>query len=119
MGLLVAIADNAKAIGAVVTCCTGIGTGYVFLDGPIPASKAFVIAETQSVKRDMIDSRLETNDVRRHLLRKEKLDRTLDLEKEHPANVRAIIRDRLEWIEAELDMLNKARDDLRKERGLR
>ena len=36
------IADNIKTIGACITAVTACGTGYVFLDGPIPATKQYV-----------------------------------------------------------------------------
>lgn len=118
MSLLATIADNAKSIGAVITCCTGLAGGAAYFE-VVPATRSYVTAYTQSVKRDLIDSRLETNDVRRQLLRKEKFDRTLELEKEQQPNVRMILRERLEWIEGELDSISKAREELRKERAVK
>lgn len=118
MSLFTTIAENAKAIGAVVTCCTGVAGGAAYFE-MVPATRSYVMAETLSVKRDLIDSRLETNDVRRQLLRKEKFDRTLELEKEQQPNVRLILRERLEWIEGELDTIGKAREELRKERAVK
>lgn len=114
--MLQVIVDNIKMIGACVTGITACGTGYVYLDGPVPASKHWVISETQTLKRDIIDNRLQTNTVQRQLLRKEQFDRKLDIEKAPDHNVKAILQQRLENIIDELDNVEREREDLIKEK---
>lgn len=117
--MLQAIVDNAKRIGAVVTCCTGIGGGYIYFDGPVPATKQYVVAETQSLKGRVIDNQLQLNTVQRNLLRKEKFDRDIEVQKDPTSPVRHIIQQRLEQITDELENIEKEREELRKEKALK
>ena len=64
------IVDNLKVIGSCVTGIVACVSGYVYFDGPVPASRQYVIAEAQAIKKDLIDNRLQINTVQRNLLRK-------------------------------------------------
>ena len=64
----------------------------------------------------MIDSQLQTNTVQRNLLRKEKFDRDIEMQKNPDSPVRSIIQQRIEQINDELDGVEKEREELRKEK---
>lgn len=113
--------DNIKTILGIIGACvaglTGCAGGYVALDGPIPASKQYVIAENLRVERRAIDTQLQVNTVQRNLLRKERFDRDIELQKEPPPMVRSILNQRIDQIKDELDNIEKEREELRKEKA--
>lgn len=114
------IIDNIKTIGICIGTITACGTGYVALDGPVPVSRQYVVAETQQLKQTLgtrvIDNQLQLNTVQRNLLRKEKFDRDLELQKEPTPSVRSILQQRRDQIDDELDNIEKEREELRKEK---
>lgn len=114
--MLTAIVDNIKTIGTCVSAVGAVCGGYLYLDGPVPASRSYVLAETQSLKGRVIDNQLQLNIVQRNLLRKEKLDRDIELQKNPDPAVRSILNQRLEQITDELDAIERERDELRKEK---
>lgn len=114
--MLTVIADHIKTIGVCVSAITACGTGYIYLDGPVPATKQYVVAETQSLKGRVIDNQLQLNTVQRNLLRKEKFDRDIELQRNPETPVRAILQQRIEQISDELDVVEKEREELRKEK---
>ena len=116
--MLAGIIDNIKAIGVCIGAVTACGTGYVALDGPIPASKAYVVAQNEGLRSRVIDNQLQLNTVQRNLLRKEKFDREYELQKDTtaPPQVRSILKNRVDQIEDELDTIEKEREALRKEK---
>lgn len=115
--MLAGIVDNIKAIGVCLGTLGACGTGYVALDGPVPATKNYVIAETQGLKSRVIDNQLQLNTVQRNLLRKEKFDRDIELTKDPASPVRSILQQRLDQIHDELDNIEKEREELRKEKA--
>lgn len=114
--MIQAIVENIKTIGACVTGVTACLGGYVYLDGPVPASKQYVIAETQTLKKDVIEGRLQLNTVQKNLLRKEKFDRELDLQKVQDPQFRQVLQQRHEQIADELDNIEKEREKLLEEK---
>lgn len=114
--MFAAIAENIKTIGVCVSAVTACGTGYVYLDMPIPASKSYVIAETFSLKSRLIESQLQTNTMQRNFMRKEKFDREIELQKNPEPTVRSILQNRLDAVNDELESVNKERENLQKER---
>lgn len=114
--MIQSVIDNLKTIGACVSALVACAGGYVYFDGPVPASRQYVIAEAQAIKKDLIDNRLQINTVQRSLLRKEKFDRELDLQKVQEQNVRSILHQRIEQIGDELDNVDRERDELVKEK---
>ena len=114
--MLAGIIDNIKAIGVCIGAITACGTGYVALDGPIPASKAYVVAQNEGLRSRVIDNQLQLNTVQRNLLRKEKFDRDIELTKDPASPVRSILQQRLDQIHDELDNIEKEREELRKEK---
>lgn len=110
------IVENIKTIGACITGITACATGYVYLDGPIPASTRYVANETQTIKRDVIEGRLQLNTVQKNLLRKEKFDRELDLQKVNDPQFRSILQQRHDQIGDELDNIEKEREKLLEEK---
>lgn len=114
MSILTTLMENIKVIGGCAGGLVALGGGYIALDGPIPATRQWTMVEVRETKKDITDGRLEINDVKRQLLRKEKFDRTLELEKTTSEREKALLRERLEWIEGQLDEVTKAREELRK-----
>lgn len=110
-------AENIKTIGACVSAVGAVCGGYVYLDGPVPATRQYVVAETQSLKGRVIDNQLQLNTVQRNLLRKEKFDRDIELQKNPDSPVRTILQQRLDQINDELDGVEKDREELRKEKA--
>jgi hypothetical protein len=110
------ILEYAPKIGAILTCCGTLGGGYVYLDGPLPASRNYVLALEQGLKMRVIDSQLQANSIERRLLRKEKFDRTLEIEKSEDPNVRNILRGRLDQIADEEEAANRERQSLEREK---
>jgi len=111
------IVENARSIGAVLACCTALGSGYVYVDGPIPATKQYVIAQTRSLSSAVIDNQLQTNGIERRLLRKERFDRGLELEKAQEPHVRSILQQRVQQIDDDLDTVTKERHKLEAEKA--
>lgn len=114
MSILTSIMENIKVIGGCVGGFAALCGAYVAADGPIPASKQWTLAEVSTTRKDVTEGRLEINEVRRQLLRKEKFDRTMEYEKSSSTSERQLLRERLDWIEGELEKVNKAREDLKK-----
>ena len=115
--MIQAIVDNLKAIGVCIGAITACGTGYVALDGPIPATKSYVITQNEGLKSRVIDNQLQLNTVQRNLLRKEKFDRDIEITKEPNSPVRHILQQRLDQISDDLDNIEKERDELRREKA--
>lgn len=114
MSFLTTIMENIKLIGGCVAGVAAVCGGYVAIDGPIPASRQWTIAEVRETKKDITDGRLEINDVKRQLLKKERFDRSLELERAASEREKALLRERLEWIDGQLDEVTNAREELRK-----
>lgn len=114
--MLSSIIENIKTVTACVSAIGAACGGYIYLDGPIPATKQYVIAETLTIKKDLIDNRLQLNTVQRNLLRKEKFDRDLDLQKVQEPAIRQILQQRTDQISDELEAIEKERDELQKEK---
>lgn len=112
-----AIIENIKAIGVCIGAITACGGGYVAMDGPIPASRQYVVAQNEGLRGRVIDNQLQLNTVQRNLLRKEKFDRDIELTKDPASPVRSILQQRLDQIHDELDNIEKERDELRKEKA--
>lgn len=113
------IADSAKSIGAVFACCGTLGTAYVGAGGPVPASSSWVQAEVKrlegsakDLQNDVVDGRLQTNSIERRLLRKEKIDRNLELGRETETRTRSILQNRLDQIEEDLEENGRERQRL-------
>lgn len=113
------IVDNVKLVGSCATGVTAICGGYIYMEGPIPATKGYVIAQTEALKYGVIERGLEINDIKRQLLRKEKFDRSIELERTQEPNVKRLIQERLDSVNDDLDRVDKAREDLRKEKAAR
>ena len=120
------VAENLKLLGTSVVGVMGISAGYVAIDGPIPASTKFVLAQSELHKTQnkelnvrVIDQQLQLNMVQRNLLRKEKFDRELELSRDVAGPVRSILQQRKDQIEDELDTIEKEREVLRKEKAAR
>ena len=111
------IIDNAKVIGGCVTAIGAVCGGYVAIDGPIPASRQYVVTQNEGLRSRVIDNQLQLNTVQRNLLRKEKLDRDIELTRDPQSPVRSILQQRLDQIHDELDNIEKEREDLRKEKA--
>lgn len=111
------IVDTLKVVGTCVPIAGAVCGGYVYLDGPIPATKQYVVAETQSLKGRVIDNQLQLNTVQRNLLRKEKFDRDIEIQKDPNSPVRHILQQRVDQITDELDNIEKEREELRKEKA--
>lgn len=124
--MLQAITEHAKGIGAVLTCCTGLAGGYVYMDGPVPATRSYVIAQigelrtmNERLNGRVIDQQLQLNTVQRNLLRKEKFDRDVEISRDPLSSVRGILEQRRDQIVDELDNIEKEREVLRKERAIK
>lgn len=121
--MFAAIVDNIKAIGGCVTAFGALCGGYVALDGPIPTSAkyveqrvAYVLAENKKIESRVIDNQLQLNTVQRNLLRKEKFDRNLEIQKDPPPAVHSILKNRIDQIDDDLETIEKEREELRKEK---
>ena len=111
------IVENIKTIGLCISAITTCGAGYVYLDMPVPVSKNYVIAENLTLKSRLIDSQLQTNTMQRNLYRKEKFDREIELQKNPELSVRSILQSRLDAINDDLEVVNKERENLQKEKA--
>jgi hypothetical protein len=108
------VTDHLKTIGSCVTAIGAVAGGYVYLDGPIPATRQYVITETKTIKQELVDTRLQLNTTQRNLFRKEQVDRQIDIQKTEDANVKRLLQERLDTVKDELDRLESERDDLKK-----
>lgn len=106
----------ARNFSAVCAACGAVAGGYVYLDMPLPATKSYVIAQNRELRSEVIDGRLQTNGIQRQLLRKEKFDRVLDVQKAENPNVRSVLQGRLDQIEDELSVVNAERERLEAEK---
>lgn len=110
------LVDNIKLIG---TCMSGLAAvcgGYVALDGPLPASKKWVIAQSDQLKSRLIDGSLQTNKLETYLLRKEKTDREIQVQQEQNPQVRGIYQNRLDTVNDDLGNAAKQKTDLENEK---
>lgn len=115
--MIQSLLDNAKVIGGCVTAVGAMCGGYIAIDGPVPATKHYVITQNEGLKSRVIDNQLQLNTVQRNLLRKEKFDRDIELTRDPASPVRSILQQRLDQIHDELDNIEKEREDLRKEKA--
>lgn len=115
--MFTAIIENIKLVGVCASALTACGGGYVYFDLPTPASKQYVIAQNSEIKSRLIDSQLQTNTMQRNLLRKEKFDRDIEIQKSTDASVRSVLQQRLDTINDDLEAVGKERDSLAKEKA--
>lgn len=111
------IIENIKTIGICVGAISACGSGYLYLDGPLPASRQYVIAQNADLKSRLIDSQLQTNTVQRNLLRKEKFDRDIEIQKNPEPSVKQVLQQRLDTINDDLEAVTKERESLVKEKS--
>ena len=116
MGIFGMLLENAKAISTVVTACGAVGGSYIYFDGPIPASRQYVIAQTNDLTRRVIDGSLQTNTLTRSLVIKEKSDRQLELQKAQDPGYKAILEDRIQQIDKSLNEIDQEREALKEEK---
>jgi hypothetical protein len=84
-----------KVAGGAATCITACATGYVTIGGPIPASRQYVIAQNEKLTERLIDNSIQTNKLQLDLLRKEQIDRQVQIKQETSDSVKAIYMERL------------------------
>jgi hypothetical protein len=111
------ISGTVKTVGACVTGIAAVCSGYVALDGPLPASRQWVVAQNEQLKSRLIDGRLETNKLETYLLRKEETDRAVQIQQEPNAQVKAVYQDRLNTVKDGLDDAVKRKVDLEHEKS--
>lgn len=119
------IVENVKMLGSTITAIGVIAGGYVYLEGPIPAMRHWVVAqfvsenkpikeELSSVKSRVIDIQLQQNTARRDQLRSSRYRVEQDLKKdpsdEKAARARDEIADSLDDVERERGQLLKEKD---------
>jgi hypothetical protein len=110
------VINNIKTIGACATALTAACTGYVTAGGPVPASRQYVIAQTEQLKTRLIENSIQTNKLQLDLLRKEQFDRSIQLQQEGDNHVKAIVQQRLNEVnDSVTDTINK-NTDLEKEK---
>jgi hypothetical protein len=110
------ISGTVKMVSACVTGVAAVCSGYVALDGPLPASRQWVVAQNEQLKSRLIDGRLETNKLETYLLRKEETDRAVQIQQEPNAQVKAVYQDRLNTVKDGLDDAVKRKSDLEHEK---
>jgi|ERR1035437_1829710 hypothetical protein len=111
------ISSTVKLASGLVTGVAALCTGYVAIDGPLPASRQWVIAQNEQLKSRLIDGRLETNKLETYLLRKEETDRAVQIQQEPNASVKAVYQDRLNTVKDGLDDAVKRKGDLEHEKS--
>lgn len=124
--------ENIRLISATVTSAVAIVTGYVYFEAPVPASKAYVIAQAEAIKADnkketeiirketkgikngLVDIQLQLNSQQRSVLRSEKTSRQIELEAK--PEQRPIIQQKIEQIDDDLQEIQKQREKLLQQR---
>lgn len=113
--------EYALNVAKVIGVCSGaVGScvgGYVYLDGPIPASKHFVLAQYDGLKSRVIQSQIQTNALNESLLKQEQASRSADIVKETNPTVRGIYQKRLDEVGDELAKIRKDSESLHVEKG--
>lgn len=110
------IGSTLKTVGACVASVTAFCTGYYQLGGPIPASHTYVIAQVNQLKERLIDNSIQTNKLQLDLLRKEQIDRQVQIKQENSDSVRAIYQERLNAVGDGITATVNKNNDLERER---
>lgn len=95
MGWGIPSTESIKMVSASIAALTALATGYVTLDGPIPATRQWVQVQNEQVKSRLIDNSLQVNRLELELLHREQFDRQIQIQKEDKPEIRSIYQERL------------------------
>lgn len=108
--------ENMKVIGSCFAALTAVCTGYVTIGGPIPASRQYVIAQADQLKERLIENSLQTNRLQLDLLRKEQVDRSIQIQQEANPQVKMIYQDRMNTVTDGINATINKNNELEKEK---
>lgn len=107
-------------IGKVLGVCgpaLGVcGTGYVYFDGPIPASRQYVLAQNGDLKTRLIELQLQQNKSSRDASRADQFIRQQEYQKD-PTNF--AVKQRLDQINDDLEAIKNEHEKLVREKEQR
>jgi hypothetical protein len=106
-----------KIGGGAATCLTACVTGYVTLGGPIPASRQYVISQNEKLTERLIENSIQTNKLQLDLLRKEQIDRQVQIKQEPSDSVKAIYMERLNAVSDGITTTVNKNNDLEREKN--
>jgi hypothetical protein len=103
-------------IGACVATISALCAGYVSVGGPIPATRTYVIAQANELKARLIDNSIQTNKLQLDLLRKEQIDRQVQIRTENNEPVRQLYQERLNAVNDSISTTIDKNKSLERER---
>lgn len=103
------------SLSTVAALCT-ICTGYASFDGPIPASRQYVLAQVDQLKSRLVDNSLQTNKLQLDLLRREQVDRQIQVQQETVPSVLRLYRERLDTIGDDINVTLRKNEELEREK---
>lgn len=104
-------------ISTIVTCVSVCGAAVAGVSDYAPATRGWVNVTVEdkvgSIKRDLANTRLQVNNLRRENLEKEKSDRALQLQSETNSSTRQLLEQRLRQINDDLQDVQSERTMIR------
>lgn len=104
-------------ISTLVGCISVCSVAIAGVSDYAPATRGYVNTAVEdkvgSIKRDLANTRLQVNNLRRENLEKEKSDRTLQLQTENNSSTRQLLEQRLRQINDDLQDVQSERTMIR------
>ncbi len=108
--------ENLKLIGGAVGGVVAIFSGYFYFDGPVPASKKYVIAQVNDIKSSLIDNSIQILRQNKEQLYDKKDDKELKAARETNEEVKTIYKRQLQGINDSISDIDRQTRDLEAEK---
>jgi len=110
-------AEKIKMVCSTAAAVIAVVTGYIALDGPLPATRQWVLAQNDQLKSRLIDNSLQTNRLELELLRREQFDRKIEATVEQKPEIQSILTERLNSISDSITATITKNQELQQEKA--